>query len=481
MSEDIFFNIDARCDFDEFQAFFGQFKHAAFRDVEDVFAVAGCIGTVESDLVDSFDELLGFAFLEDLDFAVFDSDFQAASRKGAAEVNIRCLLGNIRETAAAGNVATELADVDVARCIALSQTEVSDVQTAAIVEVELIGVVDDSIGIAGRTETSTALRYATDGATFDGQGNGIGDTFFTGNGSNVFRSTDAEVDDSVFSQFQSAAAADDFLSAHGESCVGSAFRSTMFTAEGRIIFAVIRLLMVFRSCYDDVVDIDTRDFDHARVEAAVSNDVFDLDDDFTATVVDGLGDGSAFERPDFFVHGDVARFIGISTAEESYVDREGRVEKLFVTVDFDQLDQVFFGYVIPAVIDQVEISNALVIQLANLAQSIAKAAGDSDGAFIRDAAKEQAYFALDMPFRSWLAGIDPAQEKLPEAEERWWKIAQPIVRRLGAELIAQAGPQALVGREVDQKNIAAPDAYNYFLYRTKNEQTLKNGGKKSGK
>ena len=55
------------------------------------------------------------------------------------------------------------------------------------------------------------------------------------------------------------------------------------------------------------------------------------------------------------------------------------------------------------------------------------------------------------------------------------------MRRLGAELIAQAGPQALVGREVDQKNIAAPDAYNYFLYRTKNKQTLKNGGKKSGK
>lgn len=136
---------------------------------------------------------------------------------------------------------------------------------------------------------------------------------------------------------------------------------------------------------------------------------------------------------------------------------------------------------IPAVIEQVEISNALVIQLANLAQSIAKAAGNSDGAFIRDAAKEQAYFALDMPFRSWLAGIDPAQEKTTEAEERWWNIAQPIVRRLGAELIAQAGPQALVGREVDQKNITAPDAYNYFLYRTKNKQTLKNGGKKSGK
>ncbi len=46
--------------------------------------------------------------------------------------------------------------------------------------------------------------------------------------------------------------------------------------------------MVFRSCYDDVVDIDARTLDHARVEAAVSDDVFDLDDDFTATVVNGL-------------------------------------------------------------------------------------------------------------------------------------------------------------------------------------------------
>ena len=58
------------------------------------------------------------------------------------------------------------------------------------------------------------------------------------------------------------------------------------------------------------------------------------------------GYGSAFERPDFFVHGDIAGFISIRTAEESYVDREGRVEKLFMTIDFDQFDEVFFGYVI---------------------------------------------------------------------------------------------------------------------------------------
>ena len=63
-----------------------------------------------------------------------------------------------------------------------------------------------------------------------GQGNRIGDSFFTGNGGNVFRSADAEVDDGVFSQFQSAAATDDFLGTHGEYFISSAFRGTVFTA-----------------------------------------------------------------------------------------------------------------------------------------------------------------------------------------------------------------------------------------------------------
>ena len=62
--------------------------------------------------------------------------------------------------------------------------------------------------------------------------------------------------------------------------------------------------------------------------------------------MNGLGYGSAFKRPDFFVHRDVAGFIGIGAAEESYVDREGRIEKLFMTIDFNQFDQVFFRYVI---------------------------------------------------------------------------------------------------------------------------------------
>ena len=96
--------------------------------------------------------------------------------------------------------------------------------------------------------------------------------------------------------------------------------------------------MIFRSGDDDIVDIDTGDLDHPRVEAAVSDDVFDLDDDFTATVVNGLGYGNAFKGPDFFIHGNVARFIGIGTAEESNLYGEGRIEKLFMAFDFNQFN-----------------------------------------------------------------------------------------------------------------------------------------------
>ena len=109
--------------------------------------------------------------------------------------------------------------------------------------------------------------------------------------------------------------------------------------------------------------------------------------------------------------------VRFKTVSAKYADKDFFIDDIFsdsMAFSGEMLSEKGSDW-IPAVIEQVEISNALVIQLANLAQSIAKAAGDSDGTFIRDAAKEQAYFALDMPFRSWLAGIDPAQEKLPEA------------------------------------------------------------------
>ena len=139
---------------------------------------------------------------------------------------------------------------------------------------------------------------------------------------------------------------------------------------------------------------------------------------------------------------------------------------------------------VSAVMEQIDTSKALVDQLAYLAKSIAKAAGDADGDHQRDAARETAYYLLDMPFREWLEGIDGENDGQEQAKRRWWTVAQGIVRGIGRDLIAGAGPKALVGRKYTENKkerlYCAPDAYNGFLYKTASPGALITGGKQNG-
>lgn len=142
---------------------------------------------------------------------------------------------------------------------------------------------------------------------------------------------------------------------------------------------------------------------------------------------------------------------------------------------------------IPAIVEALKLTDRLVIQLAYLAQCIAKAAGDPDGLDYRTAARESAYYRLDMPFREWLEGIDAEDDEIDDKTNEWWEISRAIVRRIGEEMIAQAGPQALVGRTLteNKKEIrySAPEAYNRFLYVTTSRETLNStnkGGNKNG-
>lgn len=117
----------------------------------------------------------------------------------------------------------------------------------------------------------------------------------------------------------------------------------------------------------------------------------------------------------------------------------------------------------------------LVTQLGFLAQNIAKAEASTDGNAQRDNAKEQAYFSLDLPFRRWLRSIDPKTDVLSVKCDEWFEEAKTIVRKLGKEIADNASPQAFIGR----KGNSAPQAYNIFLYKTKDRENLKN--KREGK
>ncbi len=143
------------------------------------------------------------------------------------------------------------------------------------------------------------------------------------------------------------------------------------------------------------------------------------------------------------------------------------------------------------ILDAIETAGLLVNQAGWLAQDIARAAGSTDEKScqgVKSAAKAQAYFLLDIPFRQWLERIDPRLQteeiSKSEASDDWWNSAQRIVRGLGRELVAQAGVNAFIGREITQnkktQRYTAPEAYNRFLYCTSNRDILK-GGKGKGK
>ncbi len=132
------------------------------------------------------------------------------------------------------------------------------------------------------------------------------------------------------------------------------------------------------------------------------------------------------------------------------------------------------------IIDELAVTDMLVGQLGQLARNLALAAGGADGTEQARAAREQAYHNLGAPFRRWLEGIDPVRDdnRIDEVCEQWWQQARGIVRSIGEELINQTGPQAFVGRDIEDKNkktrrrYVAPQEYNYFLYRISTRDTL---------
>lgn len=96
---------------------------------------------------------------------------------------------------------------------------------------------------------------------------------------------------------------------------------------------------------------------------------------------------------------------------------------------------------------------------------------------------EQLYDRIDIPFRQFLASVDPADEpdRRNERLARWHQQAKRIMLALGKEAVSQAGQHAFVGRTVEDKkkkiqyHYSLPEAYNLFLYQV--NQTLKTTGK----
>ncbi len=121
-----------------------------------------------------------------------------------------------------------------------------------------------------------------------------------------------------------------------------------------------------------------------------------------------------------------------------------------------------------------------VKQLYYLTCDLAKASGDSDsskhkaGEEAGKAAKAEAYFLLDVPFRTWLSAIDPTQTDITSAEQEWIDTMKRILLQLGEEITHRFGEKAITGRWVNGKPYTAPGALVKF--RSNIKRTIAKGG-----
>ncbi|MCL4463234.1 MAG: type I-E CRISPR-associated protein Cse1/CasA [Firmicutes bacterium] len=169
------------------------------------------------------------------------------------------------------------------------------------------------------------------------------------------------------------------------------------------------------------------------------------------------------------------------TAAVKYGDKDFFVDDVFsdsISLNAGLLTALGADW-INRIVDELEVTEKLTQQAGRLAQNLAKAAGNADGKQQRDAAKGQAYFRLDIPFRRWLEKIDPERGEMGSVCDLWWEQARRIVRDLGKELVEQAGTRAFVGRVLTEnkkeQRYTAPEAFNRFLYYTSTRDALKGG------
>lgn len=126
--------------------------------------------------------------------------------------------------------------------------------------------------------------------------------------------------------------------------------------------------------------------------------------------------------------------------------------------------------------DQILVEISTIDKLAQevnfLGTNIERAAGGA-GNVLGTHLKEQLYDRIDIPFRKFLASIDPADDSTHRTERlnHWRQEAKKIVLTLGKEAVSQAGPDAFVGRTITIKkknkdityHYSLPEAYNRFL------------------
>jgi hypothetical protein len=281
--EDIALDIDARRHFGQLEAPLAQPEDAPFRDVEHLALLRGRDPPAERDFVDGRNELPMPALLDSGQPPILDRDGESAGGEGPDEDDLLALLADVDESSASDQAPRETADVDISQSVALGHAEHRHVEAPAVDEVEHGGMVDDGLGIHGRSEGEATHGDSADDAGIDGERHEIGDALLVRHDAHIVRHPDARVHDTAGADLDGRPAGDDLALVKRQ-------RRDRFewypylTREGRVIARPVRLHVVLRLGHDNAIDEDTRDAHLSRGEGAGLSDALDLAGDESAGI-----------------------------------------------------------------------------------------------------------------------------------------------------------------------------------------------------
>ena len=106
------------------------------------------------------------------------------------------------------------ADVEIALAIRLGEAEKRDIQAAAVIEVELVRLVDDGLCVGGGAEIEASCRNPAHHAGFGGERDQVDDVFFRRDAGDAFRHADPKIDNAVRLELHGGTPSNDLALAH---------------------------------------------------------------------------------------------------------------------------------------------------------------------------------------------------------------------------------------------------------------------------
>jgi hypothetical protein len=277
------------------------------------------------------------ALAPDLGAAAGPGDVEPAGGEGAAEHHLARVLADVHEAADADDLAVEAADVDVAACVDLREGQEGEVETAAVVEIELVGLVDHRPEIPRRAGLVAGRRRAADQSLLVGEHDHVEHVLFRAHDADAGRDAGTQVADRTGEKLHCAAARHHLAWIERER-LERRQRFAQLAGIGRRIVGAVGLALL--GVDHDEVHHHAGDLHLLAGQGAALGQTLDLHDHHAAGTPRRLGHRQHLAVDRLLLHGDVAVLVRRRSAQQRHVDLERLEEEPLLALQRDQLDQV---------------------------------------------------------------------------------------------------------------------------------------------